>query len=214
MRILLMDASTSVCRCGLIEKNELAAWHELNEPMQHASMLTVLAKQSLNGSKADAVCIAIGPGSYTGLRIAASVAKGYALGANVPILAIPTLDVLALAMLLALNEKTEEHEVLMPVMDARRMEVYTARFNGRAERLGPDQALVVQSSDDLDGAWIAGDGSPKLVQEFGYSKVLVDLPFAQAFVRLANQYMEQQKFADTTYLEPHYLKAFSPGPKG
>lgn len=214
MRILLMDASTSVCRCGLIEKNELAAWHELKEPMQHASMLTVLAKQSLNGSKADAVCIAIGPGSYTGLRIAASVAKGYALGANVPILAIPTLDVLALAMLLALNEKTEEHEVLMPVMDARRMEVYTARFNGRAERLGPDQALVVQSSDDLDGAWIAGDGSPKLVQEFGYSKVLVDLPFAQAFVRLANQYMEQQKFADTTYLEPHYLKAFSPGPKG
>lgn len=214
MRILLMDASTAVCRCGLIENNRLSAWHELNEPMLHASMLTVLAQQSLNGNKADAVGITLGPGSYTGLRIAASVAKGYAFGANVPILAIPTLDVLALAMHLTLNEKAGEHDVLMPVMDARRMEVYTARFNHRAERLGPDQALVVQRSDDLEGAWIAGDGSPKLVQEFGYSKALPDLPFAQAFAQLADQYMEQQKFADATYLEPHYLKAFTPGPKG
>lgn len=213
MRILLMDASTSVCRCGLVQANELLHWHEINQAMQHASMLTVLAEQSLQGHKADAVAITLGPGSYTGLRIAASVAKGYAFGANVPILAIPTLDVLALAMHLALNENAAEHDVLMPVIDARRMEVYTARYNHRAERLSPDQALVVQSPADLQGAWISGDGSPKLVQEFGYNKVLPDLPFAQAFARIAIQYLEEQRFADSTYLEPHYLKAFTPGPK-
>jgi len=213
MRILLLDASTAICRCGLVEGEELTVWHELTEPMQHASMLTVLAQQALQGHRADAVAITLGPGSYTGLRIAASVAKGYAFGAQVPILAIPTLDVLARAMVMALSGQNSPEDLLMPVMDARRMEVYTATYSALGERLTPDTALVVNSADDLQGAWIGGDGSPKLAQAFGYVRVLESLPIGAAFARLALRYMQEQKFADATYLEPHYLKAFTPGVK-
>lgn len=214
-RILLLDASTTICRCGLVEGNELAVWHELNEPMQHASMLTVLAQQALSGNSANAVAITLGPGSYTGLRIAASVAKGYAFGAQVPLLAIPTLDLLARAMVMASRgHDIPEGGVLMPVMDARRMEVYSATYSAHGERLTPDQALVVNSEADLQGAWIGGDGSPKLVEAFGYRRVLEPLPLGQAFAALALSYMHDQKFADATYLEPHYLKAFTPGAKG
>lgn len=213
MRILLLDASTAICRCGLVEGEELTIWNELTEPMQHASMLTVLAQQALQGQRADAVAITLGPGSYTGLRIAASVAKGYAFGAQVPILAIPTLDVLAEAMRMVLQGQGAPDDVLMPVLDARRMEVYTATYSASGVRLTPDTALVVNSEADLQGAWIGGDGSPKLVQAFGYSRVLESLPMAAAFARLALRHMQEQNFADATYLEPHYLKAFMPGPK-
>lgn len=212
--ILLLDTSGPVCRCGLANATKLLVWEEIHEPMAHGERLAPMVQQQLAQAKdkLSAIALVSGPGSYTGLRIGAGLAKGLAYGLHLPMYALPMTEVLALAAL----PLVQEAGLIQPMIDARRMEVYTARFNSRGERLSEDEALVIEDSFFEEPKYLIGDGVPKIRAEFGEKKGIHYLelpPLGHAMQQAALKAVEQRNPIDTAYWEPHYLKTFQPGPK-
>ena len=212
--ILLLDTSGPVCRCGLANATKLLVWEEIHEPMAHGERLAPMVQQQLAqaNEKLSAIALVSGPGSYTGLRIGAGLAKGLAYGLHLPMYALPMTEVLALAAL----PLVQEAGFIQPVIDARRMEVYTARFNNLGERLSEDEALVIEDSFFEEPKYLIGDGVPKIREEFGEKKGIHYLelpPLGHAMQLAALKAVEHGNPIDTAYWEPHYLKTFQPGPK-
>ena len=138
-RIILIETSTDLCSAALTEDGRTVSYIESSEPRKHASLTAVyigkiLEDNGLEVRDCDAVCVSMGPGSYTGLRVGVSTAKGLCFGSGIPLLAIGTMDVLAWQAI-GENLLPEGCRYIVPMIDARRMEAYTAVFDTTVQAL-------------------------------------------------------------------------------
>ena len=219
-RILLIETSTSVLSVALAVDGTVVAERICREPRMQASLTAPLVKEVLDeaGLKApdcDAIAVSSGPGSYTGLRVGVSTAKGLAFGAGKPLIAVGTLDVLVSA---CHSERSEESPLyIVPMIDARRMEVYTAVYSAAGERLteieshiiGPDSfAPYLEKGKVL----FVGDGALKGKDVIAHPNALFEeaFPLARYMAPRAQKAFEEGKFENLAYFEPFYLKDFIP----
>ena len=152
-RILLIETSTALCSTALAEDGVITAYRESSAPKAHASLTAVfvqemLAERGITLSDCDAVCVSKGPGSYTGLRVGVSTAKGLCFGADKPLLAVGTLDTLVAQAVASLREVLATWQsdplFIIPMIDARRMEVYSAVFTNTSSVI-PSTPSVIPS---------------------------------------------------------------------
>ena len=223
MTILSIETSTSVCSAALSVDGQTIASRINRENTNHARFLSIFVKELLDELKQrtltlDAVALSEGPGSYTGLRIGASTAKGLCYGYDIPLIPIATTEVLC-ASLMAKN-KVQDGEWLLPMIDARRMEVYTALYrvqNGVPVLQGDIAAKVIESAESLEYGQgrnvFFGDGAAKckdlLAEKADFIGDIV--PDAADMGPLAERYWQEKKVVegkDLAYYEPFYLKEF------
>lgn len=219
VRIILLETSTSLCSTALLEGDEIVAVRHSREPRAHASMTApyvkeMLDERSLRVSDCDAVCLSMGPGSYTGLRVGSSTAKGLCFGGGIPLLAVGTLDVLvAQAIETGLPEGCN---YIVPMIDARRMEVYTALYTADGRRLTNVSPTVVDDNfiknlaPSNEGILFIGDGVQKCEAVLGGEGrwFRQECPTAEAMKKPALAELRAGNFRDIAYFEPFYLKDF------
>lgn len=191
----------------------------------HSEKLTLYVQQVLNeagveAKELDAVCVAKGPGSYTGLRIGVSAAKGLCYGVGVPLLSVDTLRSLALWTLECISsEERNRLHIIRPMIDARRMEVYTAGFDRQGEPLTPISATVVDAGGfsnelSLGPVLFVGDGAEKCQAVLTHPNALFHtdlLPSARGMFQIAEKMLSAGMTEDVAYFEPYYLKDFVAG---
>ncbi|CAM3627079.1 tRNA (adenosine(37)-N6)-threonylcarbamoyltransferase complex dimerization subunit type 1 TsaB [Sphingobacterium prati] len=219
--ILQIDTSTTVCSVALSEDGQTLAVIDLDEPNAHAAKLTVLIEQILREADRSvkqlaAIAVSMGPGSYTGLRIGVSTAKGLCYGLDVPLIAINTLEALFLGYKGQFG--LQEHEAFIPMLDARRMEVYSAVYNHHSDLVKSTAAEIIDVNyyDRLLAVYsrvhLFGSGADKFEALFaGNDRVNVQLKFkaSAAFLsKLAFEKLQNKAFEDIAYFEPFYLKDF------
>lgn len=221
MIILQIDTATSVCSVALSRAGETVAAVDLDEPNVHASKLTrlieeVMKKASLQLSDLNAVAVSKGPGSYTGLRIGVSTAKGLCYGLEIPLIGIDSLHSLASGFL-EQNTDLPENAMLYPMIDARRLEVYLSVFDENLNLIHPTKAEILDSTyfDDVDSPlYLFGDGADKFEDLFAAKATVHIVPHfkqsASFLSRLAYQAFKESRFEDVAYFEPFYLKDFVP----
>lgn len=221
--ILLIETATQVCSVGVCTPEGLVAIKESRDQKSHAEWITtfihdVLKEAWLPFEKIDAVAVSKGPGSYTGLRIGVSTAKGICYALDKPLIAIDTLEALAYGMKNQLQQ-LEAHTLFCPMIDARRMEVYAALFDYELASVKQTHALVVKE-DSFQDFWIentiyfAGDGAPKcktMFQQQPNAKFIELECSVRQMVSLAQKAFEQSNFENLAYFEPFYLKDFIAG---
>ena len=212
-KILCIETSASALSVCLAEDCVLLADRVCTEPRQQAALTAPLVKEVLDAAgctvkDCDAICVSAGPGSYTGLRVGVSTAKGLAFGAGKPLIAVGTLDILVQGVSAPTGH-------LVPMIDARRMEVYTAVYAPDGQRLTPVEALVVGEDSFADylskgPVLFIGDAAQKCSQVIKHpnASFLESAPMAKDMVPLAFKAFEAGKFEDTAYFEPFYLKDF------
>ena len=216
-RILLVDTSTAVLSVGLSVDGTVVEERICTEARQQASLTAPLVKeetvrtldaQGISVKDCDAVCVGSGPGSYTGLRVGVSTAKGLAFGAGKPLLAVGTLDILAAGV-------EGEYKYIVPMIDARRMEVYTAVYSLTGEKLTPIQALVVEEdsfAEQLEAGPIlfVGDGALKCREVIRHPNARFQdaAPLVRYMAPLAEEAYAIGRFENLAYFEPFYLKDF------
>jgi tRNA threonylcarbamoyladenosine biosynthesis protein TsaB len=160
-KLLLIETSTALCSTAAAEDGQIICSRRSSEPRAHASQTAVFVKEIMDetGWKApDAVCVSMGPGSYTGLRVGVSTAKGLCFGWKVPLIAVSTLDILARQVIE--YGLPEGCKAILPMIDARRMEVYTAAYSPSGERLGDITPLVL---DENSFAGLFASGSVAVI---------------------------------------------------
>ena len=221
--ILCLETATSLCSVALCDRNRIVALRESSEDRSHASLLTVFIDEIFKqtGIKADdldAVAVSKGPGSYTGLRIGVSVAKGITYAASVPLISDDT----TLAMFHGFMAMAEgkyaisQTDLFCPALDARRMEIYYSIFdsagnivkNVRAEIIDNDSMSDLPASSRI---FIFGDGTAKCRDVISRKNVVFDENFAisAAFMNTpAYMAFDNRHFEDVAYFEPFYLKDF------
>lgn len=217
--ILCIETSTATCSAAIGSRDQLLAFQRIDTPEGgHAACLAPMVDRLLSevksqGHQLTAVAVSAGPGSYTGLRIGASLAKGLCLGLYVPLVAVDTLELLAnQARQLTLKPET----LIYPMLDARRMEVYTACFDSEGKRLEEDHSLVLSAEDyplsTEHPCLLVGDGAPKaagLWSNQGYEiGSTISAPLADAMIPLAEDLLEAGKVVDIAYWTPNYLKDY------
>jgi tRNA threonylcarbamoyladenosine biosynthesis protein TsaB len=227
--ILSIDTATEYAGVCLSRGSEISAMQESDAPKNHASFLqpairNILQQTGFSLSQIDAVAVSNGPGSYTGLRVGLASAKGICYALNKPLILINTLQVMAKAMLIHFAEMgvvPEQDTCLCPMIDARRMEVFTACFDPDLNFERTSEALVL---DDHFRTWLpagkkiffCGNGSLKL-EPFNLFPSNHFLPVSHRvnhLAILAETAYNKGSFADLAYAEPYYCKAFySPPPK-
>jgi tRNA threonylcarbamoyladenosine biosynthesis protein TsaB len=217
MNILCIETATTACSVCVAHEQKLLAIRETNEGYTHAENLhvfveQVLAEAGMAMKDLGAVAVSKGPGSYTGLRIGASAAKGFCYALSIPLVAIDTLQAMA-------RQVSQSHPGILycPMLDARRMEVYCALYNARGEALLPVQALVldeitVKSFERGGPVCFFGDGMPKgrelLASLEGAVFVEGIAPSARDLAPLAFEKLRAGKCENLGYFEPFYLKEF------
>ena len=212
--ILNIETATKQCSVSVSKNNELVALRELAEDnFNHAEKLHVFIEEvvteaGITLNDLNAISVSKGPGSYTGLRIGVSSAKGLCYALNVPLIAIDTLQIIA-------KQLTITEGIIQPMIDARRMEVFTASFDKEYQMVGETKALVLEenSFDDIHGMiHFIGDGSEKsetvLKNERFVFHSANKYPSAKEMVELSYQAYLKQDFVDVAYFEPYYLKDF------
>ena len=219
--ILNIETSTEVCSVALTSEGQVLDHRENYEGQTHATMLSQYVKEMLDYArsremKPDAIAVSIGPGSYTGLRIGLSEAKGLAFGLNVPLIGVNTLQLMAVSTMF--NHFIDEESVLyVPMIDARRMEVYTAAYAPSLEAVLEPQALILDEHsfdallDKGHTLILMGNGSDKARQVLARDGVrFVDgvKPVAVDMMALAEKAYREQDFIDVAYSTPLYLKEF------
>ena len=217
MTILCIETSTSVCSAAICVDGKVTDERISLEGGNHARLLPSFIDELLSAhqGKIDAVAISDGPGSYTGLRIGASMAKGICYGLHVPLIPVPTLQTLCAA---ALNkvETSGGSFLLCPMIDARRMEVYTAFYDAQLQPLTDVRAVVVENTQSLSAPNASsvcyfGDGAAKcqsVLADSAWSYVENIVPFARFMGALA----QSLRTVDVAYYEPFYLKEFVAAP--
>lgn len=219
--LLSLETATAVCSVSLLtpEGEALAAQH-LYTDRPHADRLTLVIQELLRhvgttSGQLTAVVLSEGPGSYTGLRIGASVAKGMCYALDIPLVPVPTLKAMAAAAKAGLPEETTKAR-FVPLLDARRMEVYTAVFSPELEEETPVQAQVMEAGAfdkvlEAGTTFFFGDGMEKsraLLQHPNARFLPAFRPDAVALGQLGAQALQAGTRADLAYFEPFYLKAF------
>ena len=210
-KILLIETSTALCSAAVEVDGKVMA--ECSDPSrQHASLTAVFCERVLKAaglkvSDLDAVCISDGPGSYTGLRVGLSTAKGLCFGAGLKMLSVSSLDVLA-AMAPHRTGCT-----VIPMIDARRNEVFTANYDAEGRRTSEVKAEIVEEgayADIADNAVFIGDGALKCRDIIGKGEFIGAMPEASAMADLAEREFKCGNFRDLAYFEPFYLKDYTP----
>lgn len=224
--ILGIETATSICSVALVRDGKLLAIRESVGARDHSAALTtyiaeVFTEAGLTFSHMDAVAVSMGPGSYTGLRIGVSSAKGLCYALDKPFIAIDTLKSLALQALDVCNlqGKDKGNVLFVPMLDARRMEVYTAIFDQDLHFIEPVNAHIIteNSLDAFSGKEIIyfGDGASKCKSSFELKNNYTFLDninlSAKAICTLAETEYRDGNFADVAYCEPFYLKDFIAG---
>lgn len=215
--ILSIETATPACSCALSRDGELLLSREDFRGQSHATLLGVFVDEIMKyvrkeGITLDAIAVSSGPGSYTGLRIGVSEAKGLSYGLDIPLIAIPT----PLVMAAMVAERAGEDDLLCPMIDARRMEVYATFFNRTLETIRPTAADIVDGESYLDllsrhKVHFFGNGADKCREVITHPNALFveDIhPLATGMVPLAEQAFNEKRFVDSAYFEPHYLKEF------
>ncbi len=213
-RLILIETSTALCSVALAEDGAITAYRESSAPKAHASLTAVFIQEVLDerGIKlddCDAVCVSMGPGSYTGLRVGVSTAKGLCFGAGKPLIAVGTLDTLV-----AQAGKDENPEFIVPMIDARRMEVYTAVFKDNVQTTDTAPMIIDENSfsDLLEQGTVLfiGDGAGKCSDVIRHpnARFCQCNPKASAMLKPAMKAYKEKRFEDVAYFEPFYLKEF------
>ena len=222
--ILCIETGTDICSVGIAKDGELLSLRESDEGRDHARMVGVFADElfretGIAPDDLDAVAVGKGPGSYTGLRIGVSFAKGLCYGLQKPLLAVGSLD----ALTEVAREDYEagiisverwEDAVLCPMVDARRMEIYAQLFDAQGEALGGVSAEVVGAESFAEYRTgdrpfvIFGSGARKCADVLTGATLVEVTPSARGLVRLAQAALEAGRTEDIAYFEPFYLKDF------
>ena len=211
--ILCIETSTAVLSVALARDGAVVCERVCTEPRSQAALTAPLVKEVLSDAgitagACDAVCVSAGPGSYTGLRVGVSTAKGLAFGAGIPLLSMGTLDILV--------EGVEETPAfIVPMIDARRMEVYTAVYSADGSRLTEVEARVIGPdafAEYLEQGEVlfVGDGALKCQEVITHpnARFREAFPLARHMARRAQEDFDAGKFQDVAYFEPFYLKDF------
>lgn len=219
--ILNIETSTTVCSAALTAEGMILTHYEDFEGRNHAALLSGYVKACLDflnekELQLDAVAVSIGPGSYTGLRIGLSEAKGLAYALDVPLIAVPTLKLMATRVMFSTLDIDPE-TIFVPMIDARRMEVYTAAYDFALNDLMVPQPLILDESSYAD---LIATGRPMLLFGNGSAKAAdvvkapnvrfiegVD-PLAVDMIALAERSYAMRDFIDLAYSVPVYLKDF------
>ena len=216
-RILLIETSTSVLSVALAQDGTVVSERVCTEPRMQASLTAPLVKEvldqaGLTAKDCDAVCVSSGPGSYTGLRVGVSTAKGLAFGANKPLLAVGTLDILVEGCPV---KPGMTDAFIVPMIDARRMEVYTAVYSGEGQRLTEVEAKVIGPESfaeylEQGPVLFVGDGALKCKDVIGHPNAGFQeaFPMARHMAKSAQKAFDEGKFENLAYFEPFYLKDF------
>ena len=223
--ILNIETATEVCSVALAKDGRLLFEKESTEGLNHSELLTVFIEELLQANEVfvetlDAVAVSKGPGSYTGLRIGVSVAKGLCYALNKPLIAVSALD--AMGKYTALNlEKFipgsfPENVLLCPMIDAQRMEVYASLYDSKRKQLEPITAQIIDEnsfSSYLKQFKILffGNGAAKCRDKLTHPNALFEGPVkasARFMLRLAQEKYNNKEFEDVAYFEPFYLKDF------
>ena len=223
--ILSIETGTDICSVALANDGELIALRESDEGRDHAKKVALfvdelLRETGVQPSDIDAIAVGKGPGSYTGLRIGVSFAKGMCYALDIPLIAIGSLDALTEvaredfeAGILDVEEEDWTKAKLCPMVDARRMEVYAQVFDveGNAQSDVVAEVVTEQSFDKWrsEGKFVIfGNGAKKCAEVLPDAIIENVVPSARGIVRLAEAAFNAGKFEDLAYFEPFYLKDF------
>ncbi len=213
-KIILIETSPPLCSVAISIDGEVVAYRESSEQKAHASLTAVFVQECLQQAglslrDCDAVAVSKGPGSYTGLRVGVSTAKGLCFGAALPLITIGTLDILVAQNL------EKEMKFVVPMIDARRMEVYAAVFSPDGTQLTETEPVIVDENSfvaytSLGPTLFIGDGADKCkpVLSSPNSHFIQCYPSARSLAPLAEAAFSHKDFADLAYFEPFYLKQF------
>jgi tRNA threonylcarbamoyladenosine biosynthesis protein TsaB len=219
--ILHIETSTTACSVALSEEGQTVFTKEDIKGPSHAVSLGVFVDEALSFADShampvDAVAVSCGPGSYTGLRIGVSMAKGVCYGRGIPLIGIPTPKVLCVPVLLY-HEELPEDALLCPMIDARRMEVYAAVYDRALKPVRHIAADIVDEHTYLEflekyPVYFFGNGAGKCKETLSKHPHahFIDnvLPLAKHMFPLAEKAMAEEDFQDVAYFEPFYLKEF------
>ena len=225
--ILNLESSTEICSVALSEDGKLLALRESNEGQNHARLLSVYADEVMTELKLEfkqlsAVAVSQGPGSYTGLRIGVSLAKGLCYAQQIPLIAISPLQAMS-SYVIENKDKWQlpNHDDIMfcPMIDARRMEVYTALLNTNNVFVEETNAKIIDNNSFCDvlkekPMVIFGNGANKCKSEINHPNAFFidDIKTSAQFMcLLAQKAFENNNFVDLAYFEPFYLKDFIAG---
>jgi len=224
--ILQIETATQTCSVALAQDGKLLSFLEKTERNIHANVITVFVEEIMQKAgkqyvDLDAVAVSMGPGSYTGLRIGVSTAKGLCYALDIPLIAVNTLEAMANGFMnncFSVNPQT----VFCPMIDARRMEVYCAVYNYKNELILETEAKIIdeQSFSDLLNQYVVyffGDGAAKCEIDLGIhlnTRIMTDFENSASHLTiLAFEKFKNKQFEDVAYFEPFYLKDFIAGKK-
>lgn len=216
--ILLIETATSTCSIALAENGDVIAVKELNESNIHASQITLFIEEVMlvakkNYSDLQAVAVSMGPGSYTGLRIGVSTAKGLCYALDIPLIAVDTIQAMASGLIKTID--FPESGFLIPMLDARRMEVYTGIYRKDLSIVEPVSAKIVDEDSFKEyknqELFLFGDGSDKFKNLFLDQENIHFVDFSTSASNLSSLALEKfnrAQFENVAYFEPFYLKDF------
>ena len=229
-RLILIETSTALCSAAIAEDGVITAYRESSAPKAHASLTAVfidemLRERGLTIADCDAVCVSKGPGSYTGLRVGVSTAKGLCFGSGKPLIAVGTLNTLVAQALNAIPvgngvalDTAEGLKFIIPMIDARRMEVYSAVFEttGKGARQITETAPAIIDENSFaeyleqGPCLFIGDGAGKCADVIKHPNAhfCQCWPKASAMLSPATEALNSERFEDVAYFEPFYLKEF------
>ena len=218
--ILNIETSTDVCSVAISDNGQVIFNKEDHSGPNHAVKLGVYVDEALSfidahGIPLEAVAVSCGPGSYTGLRIGVSMAKGICYGRDVKLISIPTLELMAVPVLLG-EHPTEEDALIVPMLDARRMEVYAKVMDRALKEVRPIQADIVDADTykeylDRGTVYFFGNGAEKCMEVINHpnARLVKGIePLAKNMAPLAEKSFVEGKFEDVAYFVPFYLKDF------
>ncbi len=214
--ILNIETATKNCSVSLAKSGEILAFKEFNDGSYthgenlHVFIAAVMKEAAIAFSELDAIAVSKGPGSYTGLRIGVSAAKGLAYSLDIPLLSLLTLETLAHSL------EVEESALICPMLDARRMEVYSAVFDGNYQQIRETRAEIIDETSFADyltqhKVYFLGDGAEKCKPIITHENAAFmddHFPSSKQMAALSYEKYSDKKFEDTAYFEPFYLKDF------
>lgn len=223
--ILCLETATPSCSVALVHKSEVLAFEEDPKGQNHSEKITlfiesVMKRSGIAYNDLDAVAVSMGPGSYTGLRIGVSTAKGLCYAVSKPLIAIPTLEAMVYGMVRTRLAMFPDNSILIPAIDARRMEVYAAIFDNNLNKIKDTEAVIIDKNSFSDlkkdhNLYLFGDGADKCAELFeNDDRITVIKEFhcsAKYMNVIAQRKLDAQDFVDVAYFEPFYLKDFVPG---